>query len=73
MNDRLSELRRAQGVTAQPAMAEGDIEMGTTKGAFAQPKFMEEFFSDVEAVKVGSNLGSRSWPGNLMYTGIIWC
>lgn len=54
MNDRLTELRKAQGVSASVVNNDGDIEMGNTKAGFSQPKFMEEFFADVEAVKVRS-------------------
>ena len=51
MNDRLTELRRAQGPSANLG-DESAMEMGGKGGAFAQPAFMNEFFTDVEAVKV---------------------
>lgn len=52
MNDRLTELRRSGGATASVASDDVAIDIKGGGGAFAQPAFMTEFFTDVEGVKV---------------------
>ncbi len=54
MNDRLRELRRAGSGAGGGGAAGHDIEMGRVDGGgpSAQPQFMNDFFTDVEAVKV---------------------
>jgi len=47
MNDRLGELRRG-GASA----AADDVAIDMTGKGSSQPKFMEDFFTDVESVKV---------------------
>jgi hypothetical protein len=57
MNDRLRELRRAGSGGGGGGGPAHDIEMGRVDaggGGGQQPQFMNEFFTDVEAVKVGS-------------------
>lgn len=49
MNDRLGELRRGQQANVDDVAI--DIPGGKGSGS-SQPKFMEDFFTDVEAVKV---------------------
>ena len=49
MNDRLGELRRG-GASAN--VDDVAIDMTGKASGFSQPKFMEDFFTDVEAVKV---------------------
>lgn len=57
MNDRLRELRRAGSAGGGGGGPAHDIEMGRVDagggGGGGQPQFMNEFFTDVEAVKVG--------------------